>query len=85
MQAPLHQMKHLFAQLGLPSDKVAIDGFIATHSPLPSTMRLSEAPFWSAGQAAFLEEGIQVDADWAEVIDALNGQLHRHGHECNPH
>ena len=45
MEAPLHHMTHLFAQLGLPSDAAAIDEFIAAHSPLPSSVLLSEAPF----------------------------------------
>jgi hypothetical protein len=84
MEAPLHHMSHLFAQLGLPSDAAAIDGFIAAHSPLPSAVLLSEAPFWTAGQAAFLQEGMLNDADWAEVIDALNGELRGQDHERNP-
>ncbi len=75
MEAPVHPMSHLFAQLGLPADAAAIDGFIAAHSPLPASVRLHEAPFWTAGQADFLREGVLVDADWAEVIDALNGEL----------
>ena len=75
MEAPVHYMSHLFAQLGLPSEAGAIDRFIASHSPLPAAMLLSEAPFWTAGQAAFLQEGLLLDADWAEVIDALNGEL----------
>lgn len=75
METPVHDMSHLFAQLGLPSGEEAIDRFIASHSPLPSAVLLSEAPFWTAGQAAFLQEGLLVDADWAEVIDALNGEL----------
>lgn len=66
----------LFAQLGLPAEDAAIDGFIALHSPLPEDVRLAEAPFWSPAQAGFLREGVLVDADWAEVIDRLNGELH---------
>lgn len=83
MEAPLHHMTHLFAQLGLPSDAVAIDRFIAMHSPLPSAMLLSEAPFWTTGQAAFLQEGMLNDADWAEVIDALNCELRGHDSDRN--
>jgi hypothetical protein len=75
MEAPVHDMNHLFAQLGLPADSGAIDRFIASHGPLPPAMLLFEAPFWTAGQAAFLREGLLVDADWAQVIDALNGEL----------
>lgn len=75
MEAPLHDMNNLFAQLGLPSDGPAIDRFITTHSPLPSAVPLPDAPFWSPSQAAFLREGTLVDADWAEVIDELNADL----------
>ena len=75
MEAPLHDMAHLFAQLGLPSDAAAIDRFIAAHTPLPPGVLLSEAAFWSPAQAAFLQEETLVDADWAEVIDTLNGEL----------
>ena len=75
MEAPVHHMAHLFAQLGLPSDAASIDGFIASHSPLPPDVLLADASFWTAGQAAFLQEGMLVDADWAEVIDTLNGEL----------
>lgn len=75
MEAPVHDMNNLFAQLGLPSDDREIDVFIERHSPLPSSMLLSEAPFWSASQATFLREGTLVDADWADVIDTLNVDL----------
>ena len=37
---------------------------------------LSEAAFWTPAQAAFLREEILNDADWAEVIDQLNAELH---------
>ena len=36
MQAQLHTMNNLFAQLGLPADEAAIESFIATHRPLDS-------------------------------------------------
>lgn len=75
METPIHGMAHLFDQLGLPSDAVAIDQFIASHSPLPSAVRLAEAAFWTTAQAEFLREGMLVDADWADVIDALNEGL----------
>lgn len=75
METPIHDMTHLFAQLGLPSDLIAIEQFIAAHRPLPLSTRLSEATFWTSAQADFLREGMSVDADWAHVIDALNGVL----------
>lgn len=80
METPIHGMAHLFDQLGLPSDAVAIDQFIASHRPLPSAVRLAEAVFWTPAQAEFLREGILIDADWAEVIDALNEGLCGHRH-----
>jgi hypothetical protein len=75
MQAQLHTMNNLFAQLGLPADEAAIESFIATHRPLDSGTALYRAPFWSASQREFLKEEIIEDADWAAVIDELNGRL----------
>jgi hypothetical protein len=37
---------------------------------------LDEAPFWSASQALFLRAAIGEAADWAEVAEALNSELH---------
>lgn len=76
MESPLHTLGNLFAQLGLPAEPSAIDGFIAGHSPLPESVPLAEAPFWTPAQAAFLREELLDDADWAEVIDDLNARLH---------
>jgi hypothetical protein len=75
MEGPRHDMSHLFAQLGLPAEPGAIEHFIASHHPLPAAVPLAEAPFWNPAQAAFLQEEILVDADWAEVIDELNMDL----------
>lgn len=76
MEAPIHTMSDLFAQLGLPSDQGSIDHFIASHRPLTAGVLLSEAPFWTPVQATFLCEELLEDADWAEVIDELNAELH---------
>lgn len=76
MDAHLHTLNNLFAQLGLPSDPASVEAFIADHRPLPHDMALYRAPFWSAAQRAFLKEEIIEDADWAGVIDELNGRLH---------
>ncbi len=76
MEPTIHTLNNLFAQLGLPSDDVEIDNFIKTHSHLDTSLSLSEAPFWTLSQAAFLREEILKDADWAEVIDQLNARLH---------
>ena len=75
MEANLHSMSNLFAQLGLPSDPPAIEDFIAAHRALDDSVALYRAPFWSASQKAFLKEEIIEDADWAGVIDDLNGRL----------
>ena len=76
MEKPVHSMSSLFAQLGQPSDEPAIMRFIEMHRPLANGLQLHEAAFWSASQAAFLREAVLDDADWAEVIDALNAELH---------
>lgn len=70
-----HSLKSLFAQLGLPNSKGEIDAFIERHSPLPGAVRLADAPFWTAGQAAFLREEINEDAEWAELVDQLDALL----------
>jgi hypothetical protein len=75
MQAQMHTMSNLFAQLGLPADEPAIESFIASHRPLASGTALYRAPFWNASQRAFLKEEIIEDADWAGVIDELNERL----------
>lgn len=76
MEFATHTMPNLFAQLGLPSDPAGINCFISSHSPMPESLPLAEAPFWTQSQAAFLREEIQEDADWAEVVDQLNARLH---------
>jgi hypothetical protein len=76
MESTNHTLNNLFAQLGLPSEEVAIDDFIDAHRPLATDVLLSDAPFWTAAQASFLREEILKDADWAEVIDQLNAKLH---------
>jgi hypothetical protein len=75
MQAQLHSLSNLFSQLGLPADDAAIENFIAAHRPLENGTALYRAPFWNASQRAFLKEEIIEDADWAAVIDELNGRL----------
>lgn len=75
MQAQLHSMTNLFAQLGLPSDEAGVETFIAAHRPLSNDVALYRAPFWSTMQRDFLKEEIIEDADWSAVIDELNGRL----------
>jgi hypothetical protein len=79
MESPVHSMESLFDQLGLPSDADAIARFIARNAPIPHAVPLAEAPIWTPVQAQFLNEKILEDADWAEVIDTLNAELHAGG------
>jgi Protein of unknown function (DUF2789) len=72
METSNHSLQDLFRQLGLPAEPADIESFAAAHRPLPEGMLLADAPFWSAGQAQFLREEINEDADWAEVVDQLN-------------
>ncbi|MBX3607441.1 MAG: DUF2789 domain-containing protein [Piscinibacter sp.] len=75
MESPLHALKDLFDQLGLPSSGREIDRFVAQHRPLPGDVALADAPFWSAAQARFLREEVAEDADWAELVDHLDAML----------
>jgi len=77
MDSPTHDLQGLFDQLGLDSSESAIDGFIASHSPLPDDKKLIDAEFWTPQQAAFLKEQLREDADWARVVDELNLRLHQ--------
>ena len=75
MEAHVHTMTHLFAQLGLPSGASEIQTFIKAHRPLADPIKLDQAPFWNPSQAAFLREEVLDDADWTGVIDELNNAL----------
>lgn len=75
MEFTPHDLPALFAQLGLPHEDDAIDRFIQAHRPLPLSIRLQEAPFWSPSQAAALREMLREDSDWAVVVDNLNVRL----------
>ena len=76
IETTIHSMCNLFAQLGLPNDSDSIQQFITTHRGLNKGILISEAPFWTAAQSAFLKEEILMDADWVAVIDELNTALH---------
>ncbi len=78
MEAPVHSMSALFAQLGLAADEAAINAFIAAHAPLPGGSALAEAPFWSAAQRDMLRNEVCADADWSGVIDQLDARLRGH-------
>ncbi|CAD5374536.1 conserved hypothetical protein [Rubrivivax sp. A210] len=77
MEAIHHRLSELFAQLGLPTDTAGMREFIASHAPLPGTLRLADAPFWSPSQARMLRETIADDADWAEIVDQFDALLRR--------
>jgi len=75
MDTSKHNLSTLFEQLGLPSGAKDIEDFVARYSPLPSEVAIQDAPFWSESQSHFLEEGLEEDSDWAEVIDELDAQM----------
>jgi hypothetical protein len=75
MEAHIHTMSSLFAQLGLSPEAADIDQFIAAHRPLDKSVALCRAPFWTQAQRTFLSEEIIEDADWVGVIDELNERL----------
>lgn len=75
MNAHYHSLAELFRQLGLPDEPAAIARFIDGQGPLPLGTALADATQWSSSQAQFLREQIADDADWAEVVDALNALL----------
>ncbi|MET4027001.1 hypothetical protein ABIE59_002535 [Marinobacter sp. MBR-99] len=75
MDTSKHTLSTLFEQLGLPSEQGSIESFVARHSPLPSEIAIQDAPFWSESQSQFLEEGLEEDSDWAEIIDELDALL----------
>lgn len=75
MDVSEHTLETLFQQLGLPHDPVSIDLFIAKHSPLPISVPLAEADFWTEGQASFIREVFIEDADWVDIVDHLDALL----------
>jgi hypothetical protein len=75
MNKPIQHFHDLFAQLGLPDDDAHIRQFLVAHKPLAGDIKLADAPFWTPAQAAFLQEALQDDSDWAEVADQLNTAL----------
>lgn len=75
MDTSKHSLSTLFEQLGLASDDKSIEDFVARYSPLPREIALQDAPFWSESQSHFLEEGLEEDSDWAEIIDELDAMM----------
>ncbi|MCK2150432.1 DUF2789 domain-containing protein [Marinobacter alexandrii] len=75
MDTSKHTLSTLFEQLGLAADEESIEDFLTKYSPLPREIALQDAPFWSESQSHFLEEGLEEDSDWAEVIDELDARM----------
>lgn len=75
MEDLIPSMTRLFDQMGLGSEPQFIQSFIAAHKPLPDSVALADAPFWSASQAEFLRSEVAEDTDWAIVIERLNAAL----------
>lgn len=75
MTEHIYNISTLFEQLGLSGEHEDIDAFISEHQ-LGHSESLTEASFWTPTQAGFLAEGLQLDSNWAEVIDELNVRLH---------
>lgn len=75
MNASNHSMQSLFQQLGLSSNPVSMEAFIKNNH-LPKDIPLERAACWSAKQAEFLQEAIDLNAEWADAVDDLNTQLH---------
>ncbi|WP_077286434.1 DUF2789 family protein [Cognaticolwellia aestuarii] len=70
-----HDIASLFAQLGIKNSDEDIEFFIADHRGIPENQALADAEFWSRAQAQFLQEAIQLDSDWSEVVDTLDALL----------
>ena len=77
MELSIPSMTRLFDQLGLSSEKLTIDAFIALHNPLPEAIMLADASFWNSSQAEFLLQGVDQDSAWAIVIERLNEALRK--------
>lgn len=75
MNPNIPHFSELFAQLGLPNDTRSIADFLASHAGMAQDVRLPDAPFWTASQAAFLRESLIQDSDWAGLVDQLSKAL----------
>ncbi|WP_144209804.1 DUF2789 domain-containing protein [Shewanella donghaensis] len=64
-------LEHLFQQLGLGSSEESITLFIEQHE-IPKNIAISQATFWNEAQKHFLEEALNEDAQWSELIDQLD-------------
>ncbi len=74
MDLSAHTLNTLFAQLGLPATDEDIERFLLQHN-IEHDCQLVDAEFWTAGQVAFLQEALQNDSDWVELVDQLDALL----------
>ncbi len=74
MYFPPHNINVLFRQLGLPATDSDVNSFFTRHKLDPET-RLVNADFWTEAQAAFLNEALEEDADWTQIVDQLDARL----------
>jgi hypothetical protein len=75
MHPAIHRFGELFAQLGLPNEAVDIVHFLTVQTSMADGLRLPDAPYWTASQAAFLRESLLQDSDWSGVVDQLSKAL----------
>lgn len=75
MDTTQHNLETLFAQLGLDNDEGSITAFIESNKPLDKDLAIYDAPFWNEAQAAFLQESVEEDSDWAIIVDHLAALL----------
>ena len=69
-----YSMNTLFSQLGLPSETPQINQFLSEHRLLDN-QKIEQGDYWTPAQAAFLQEAIAQDSDWAEIVDHLDAAL----------
>lgn len=75
MEMGQHGMAELFEQLGLGNSPEEIKDFVKNHRHKRDSAPIHEASFWTASQSAFLQQAIEQDADWAELVDQLDVML----------
>ncbi len=72
MESTQHSLSELFEQLGLSGKPQDIEQFVRQHQGELGRESLHQAPFWNDGQASFLRQAYEQDADWAELVDQLD-------------
>ena len=77
MDRSSHTLACLFDQLGLDSSQEGMQMFISMHRGLPAHITLAQADCWNKSQANFLQEAVNEDSDWSEVVDSLNSLLRK--------